>query len=148
MPKVSELYPSKSEWLKCDDIPDDGITVTIDSYEVKDFNNDGKRDRKPVLYFKEDVKALVLNKTNAGTITQIVGNDELDEWIGHKITLVPRQVEFSGKQVWAIRVQLPRRTANRAATAAQAPARGRAAAATLDEAAPLAQPVTEDDVPF
>lgn len=145
MPKVTELYPNKSEWLKSDDIPDEGLSVTIDSYEVKDFNNDGKRDRKPVLYFREDVKALVLNKTNAGTITTIVGSDELDEWIGHKITLVAREVEFSGKQVWAIRVSLPRRTANRAATAAQAPpSRGQAAAAELDAAAP----VTEDDIPF
>jgi hypothetical protein len=144
MPKVTDLYPSKSEWLKCEDVPDEGLVVTIDSYDVKDFNNDGKHDRKPVLYFKEDIKALVLNKTNAGTITTIVGSDELDDWVGHKITLVPRQVEFSGKQVWAIRVLMPRRQANRAATAAQAP-RGRAAAAELDEAMP---PADDMEVPF
>ena len=146
MPKVTDLYPSKSEWLKCEDVPDEGLTATIDSYEIKDFNNDGKRDRKPVLYFREDIKALVLNKTNAGTITTLVGSDELDDWIGHKITMVPREVEFAGKQVWAIRISLPRRTANRAAVAAQAPTRGRAAAAELDAAAPPA--VTEDDIPF
>lgn len=142
MPKVTDLYPNKSEWLKCDDVPDEGLTATIDSYEVKDFNNDGKRDRKPVLYFKEDIKALVLNKTNAGTITTIVGSDELDDWIGHKITMIPREVEFSGKQVWAIRIQSPRRQANRAAVAAQS--RGAKAAKELDQAAP----VTEDDIPF
>lgn len=144
MPNVNDLYPSKSEWLKCDDVPDDGLTVTIDSYEVRDFNNDGKRDRKPVLYFKEDVKALVLNKTNALTITNIVGSGELDDWVGHKITMVPREVEFAGKQVWAIRIQSPRRQTNRAAAAAQAP-RGAKAAKELDEAMPN---VSIEDVPF
>lgn len=153
MPRVDDLYPSKSQWLKSDDVPDEGITVTIDSYEIKDFTNDGKRDRKPVLYFKEDVKALVLIKTNAGTITQIVGSDELDDWIGHKITIVPRQVEFGGKQVWALRILLPRRQ-SQAAVAAQAPPKRATAARALDKAAPLAEdivesvPVSDDDIPF
>ena len=141
--KTSEVFPNTSEWLKVDDIPDEGLTATIDSYDVQDFKNDGKTQRKPVLYFKEDVKALVLNKTNAGSITTIVGSDELDDWIGTKITMVPREVEFAGKQVWAIRIQMPRRQSNRAAAAAQAPSRGRAAAAELDQSAPNA-----DDIPF
>ena len=155
MPRVTDLYPSKSEWLKCEDIPDEGLTATIDSYEVKDFNNDGKRDRKPVLYFKEDIKALVLNKTNAGTITTLVGSDELEDWIGQKITLVPREVEFSGKQVWAIRIQLPRRAANRAAVQAQAPARSRGDARAADELDEALQPpddeigqIDESSIPF
>ena len=155
MPRVTDLYPKTSQWLKSEDIPDEGLTVTIDSYEVKDFNYEGKHERKPVLYFKEDVKPLIVIKTNAGTITQIVGSDELDDWIGRKITLVPREVEYSGKQVWSIRVHLPRRqNASRAATQAQAPARGRGAraAAELDEA--LQPPddeigqIDESSIPF
>ena len=155
MPRVSNLYPKTSQWLKSEDIPDEGLTVTIDSYEVKDFNHEGKRERKPVLYFKEDVKPLIVIKTNAGTITQLIGSDELDDWIGRRITLVPREVEYSGRQVWAIRVQPPRRTATRAAVQAQAPARSRGvrAAAELDEALQpaddeIGSQVDESDIPF
>lgn len=144
--RTSEVFPNTSEWLKVDDIPDEGLTATIDSYSVEEFKNDGKTQRKPVLYFKEDVKALVLNKTNAGSITVIAGSDELDDWIGKKITMVPREVEFAGKQVWAIRIKMPRRQNTQAAVTAQAPSRGRAAAAALDQAAPNA--VDDDTVPF
>jgi hypothetical protein len=144
MPRVEDLYPSKSEWLKTDDVSDEGITATIDSYDIVEFNNEGKKQRKPVLFFKEDVKALVLNKTNAGTITQIVGNSELDSWIGTKITMVVREVEFAGKQTWAIRIQLPRRN-SRSASGTQSPTGRRGGAGGPDAPPP---PIDDDSIPF
>jgi hypothetical protein len=120
--KLGDAFPSK--WLAAADIPDDGLNVTIDSYDVQDVGQGDRKESKPVLYFRErDVKALVLNKTNAKVIERITGSDDLDDWKGHKITLVAREVEFQGDTVWAVRVQLPRRQANRAAVNAQAPAR-------------------------
>ena len=120
--KLSDAFPSK--WLAASDIPDEGLQVTINSYDLQDVGQGDRKEQKPVLHFRErDVKSLVLNKTNARVIEQVIGSDDLDNWIGHKITLIPREVEFQGETVWAIRVQLPRRQANRAAVNAQAPAR-------------------------
>lgn len=118
--KLGDAFPSK--WLAAADIPDEGLSVTIDSYDLQDVGQGDRKENKPVLYFRErDVKALVLNKTNAKVIEQIAGSDDLDNWAGTKITLVAREVEFQGDTVWAVRVQLPRRQANRAAVNAQAP---------------------------
>lgn len=140
--KMTDAFPS--QWLAASDIPDDGLQVTIDGYDVQVIGQE-RKEKKPILHFRErDVKSLILNKTNAKTISQIVGSEEFDDWVGHKITLVPREVEFQGDTVWAIRVQLPRRTANRAAIDAQAPTRGAAAAAEFDRAAPI----DEDSIPF
>lgn len=120
--KLGDAFPSK--WLAASDIPDEGLVVTIHSYEMQDVGQGDRKENKPVLFFKEkDVKALVLNKTNAKVIEKILGSDDLDDWIGHKITLVPREVEFQGETVWAIRVQLPRpvRGAAKAAGRANTP---------------------------
>lgn len=120
--KLGDAFPSK--WLAAADVPDEGLEVTIDSYEMQDVGQGERKENKPVLFFKErNIKALVLNKTNAKVIEKIIGSDDLDDWIGHKITLVPREVEFQGDTVWAVRVQIPRRQANRAAVNSQSPAR-------------------------
>jgi hypothetical protein len=141
--KLGEAFPSK--YLSAADVPDEGLAVTIDSYDLQDVGQGDRKKNKPVLHFRErDVKSLVLNKTNAKVIEQVTGSDDLDNWIGHKITLVPREVEFQGETVWAIRVQLPRRQANRAAVNAQSPVRSGKAGGP--DAPP--PPLTDEDIGF
>lgn len=130
--KLGEAFPSK--YLSAADVPDDGLVVTIKSYDLQDVGQGERKEQKPVLHFREpDVKSLVLNKTNARVIEQVVGSDDLDDWIGKKVTLIPREVEFQGETVWAIRVQLPRRQANRAAVNAQAPTQAPARRGTVGQ---------------
>ena len=90
-------------FLKADDIGTKTPRVTIESVEVKEFD-DGK---KLIIHFEGKDKALVCNKTNASIITEITGSDDTDDWGGKQITLCTRKVEMSGKLVPAIRVILP-----------------------------------------
>ncbi len=55
------------------------------------------------MFFRGKQKRLVLNKTNAKTIAGLYG-DDTEGWIGKRITLVVREVEFEGSIVLAIRV--------------------------------------------
>ena len=55
-------------------------------------------------YFEGKSKALVLNKTNANTITDRLG-PETDGWVGRGLTLYPTEVDFQGRRVAAIRVR-------------------------------------------
>jgi len=89
MPKISDMFPSK--WLKAQDILDNDmteITLTIDNSLKEEIG----QEREPglVLYFKEKIgkheKALILNKTNIGTIVKLYGEDT-DDWEGQPITL-------------------------------------------------------------
>lgn len=62
-------------------------------------------DNKAVLYFQGRTKGLVLNKTNAGTISDVFGS-ETDTWPGQQIILFPSMTDFKGKIVACVRVRV------------------------------------------
>lgn len=99
MPRLSDLYPSR--YLKADDLPEEGIIVTIRSVELEKMT-DGKD--KPVIYFDEIEKGLVCNKTNANTIGKMYG-DDTDQWEDERVTIFPSEVSFQGEMVDCIRVK-------------------------------------------
>ena len=76
---------------------------------------------KPVLFFIEETRGMVLNKTNAGMIAHIYGNST-DAWLGKPIQLHVEPVAFQGKIVDAIRVRVPTAPAAPVAQPVAAPA--------------------------
>lgn len=102
MPKLSDLFPST--YLKADDIPDEGLIVTITGCEMVELGMGADKETKPCLSFKEEKKGLVCNKTNCQTIATLTGSDDTDDWEGHKIKLITMEVAFQGKMGMAIRV--------------------------------------------
>lgn len=100
MPKLNDIFGGN--FLKADDLQGKSVTVTIESVEVKEFD-DGK---KLILRFVGKDKGLVCNRTNASIIEEVTGSSDTDEWEGRKIVLIVKKVEFQGKLVPAIRVSL------------------------------------------
>lgn len=99
---VNEMFPSN--YLKASDIKNEPI-VTISKIERQKMkNNDGEEEVKPVIFFQEYEKGVVLNRTNANTISAMYG-DELDDWIGKRIQLHTPDVEGFGRTAPAIRVK-------------------------------------------
>ena len=96
-----ELFPSP--YLKHDDIGDGDKILTISQFDFEPIGEDNEM--KGCLYFNEVDKKLVLNKTNASTITDIYGK-KLDGWTGKRIALYKTEVPFAGKMVKAIRVRI------------------------------------------
>ena len=66
---------------------------------------DGKKEMCTIVYFKEDLKPLILNRTNAKTITKLYGTGYIDEWVGKRITMVVKNVRAFGEVVEAIRIK-------------------------------------------
>lgn len=102
MPKLSEVF--KSDYLKADDIPEEGIVLTITGCEIVELGQGKDKESKPVLTFKELEKGLVCNKTNCNTIHKLTGSDDTDDWVGNKIRLITLEVDFQGTMTNAIRV--------------------------------------------
>ena len=102
--KLTELYPSK--YLKAEDF-EEGQTmlVTMDHIEVEPLGK--KQEDKPVLYLRQNIKPLVLNKTNARKMADVVGSLETDDWAGSRVQLYATDVEFQGETVEAIRCKAP-----------------------------------------
>ena len=103
--KVSELFPSK--YLCPADLQGHAIRVTISAVErVKMKDPQTKQDNlKAVLHFEGKQKGLVLNKTNAFAIADILGDDETDNWVGGQITLYTTQITIGGKKKDCIRIR-------------------------------------------
>jgi hypothetical protein len=100
---VDDAYPSK--YLKASDLPEEGtITFTIERIEIEEIGRE--KQVKPVVYFEEDNRGLVANKTNCNTIAKVTGSRVFDQWIGKRINLYRAEVDFQGEQVESIRVSL------------------------------------------
>ncbi len=103
---VNDAFPSR--YLKAADLGDAQPVLTIRDVKMEDVGKGAQKDRKPVVYFLDKEKGLVLNKTNASMIQKIVGSPDTDNWVGEKIKLKAVEVEFQGDVVNAIRVAPPK----------------------------------------
>jgi len=97
---VTELFTSK--YLKAADATP-AITVTVQrvSWE-KMKDQDGNEENKPVIWFVEQEKGMVLNRTNAGTLTALFGSD-VNKWIGQRAILGTEMVTAFGATKPALR---------------------------------------------
>ena len=104
--KTNDVFPSK--YLKAEDeLFDNGeVTATIKSVvkETLTSRDSNKEEAKPVMYFVELDKGLILNKTNWGACVKMYG-DESDNWVGDKVTLITVDVDAFGDVVSAIRIK-------------------------------------------
>jgi hypothetical protein len=100
MVTMADAFPSK--WLKGTDIGDTQPTWTISAYTQEEMPGGEK---KWVLFFEEEQKGLVLNRTNADVCAKQWG-DDFDDWIGQKIGLFTMPVQFNGKVTDSIRLRV------------------------------------------
>ena len=87
---------------------DDGKDMIVQVKDLKQEmipNQTGGREEKLVMYFENDVKPLILNKTNMKAIEKATGTAYLDEWVGKKLQLFVTAVSAFGEMTLAVRVR-------------------------------------------
>ena len=99
---MNDLFPTN--YLKAADFEDGDAILTIAGLEQQTLGQGRDAAEKWIVYFREVDKGLVLNKTNAGTIAKLYG-DDTDDWIGKKVTLYSTEVQFQSEMVEAIRIR-------------------------------------------
>jgi hypothetical protein len=96
----------QSKYLRADDLERDTKfrikDVTDGTFEQKD----GKSEKKLILWFTNDKRGLVLNKTNNRTIRAAYGNDTAG-WINKIIIVFQTMTDVRGKMTRALRVRIP-----------------------------------------
>jgi hypothetical protein len=100
--KRSERFPSR--FVQASDLKPEGVVVVLDRVEMEDVGQGKDKKTKPVLYFRNASKSMVLNTTNDATITELFGDDDCD-WRGQRIVLFPTTTTFGNKTVDCIRVR-------------------------------------------
>ena len=126
---VDQAFPSR--FLKASDLQGTEPVVTIARVELEAIGRD--KDHKLVAYFEGKAKGLILNKTNAKRIAELVGSPETEDWIGQSIRLFATTAEFAGETFETVRVK-----------AAGAPR----AAAPAPPSKPLGVITDASDIPF
>jgi len=141
---MNDMFPSK--WLAAADLHDTDQTLTVSEVGQEVVGQGDDAETKWVVYFTEVSKGLVLNKTNATSLSLCLGL-QTEDWIGQRAVLYPTQVQFNSKMVDAIRVSEKKtRNANNPQAAA-APARPKPQPARPKQPTP-ADEDDEDSVPF
>ena len=101
--KMSDMFPSK--YLRAADIPAGReVPFSIESVEMVPI--EGEDELKPCLYFRNQKKGLVLNKTNGLTLAAAYGDDS-EAWPGRVVAVYATTTQFGGKLVPCVRLRIP-----------------------------------------
>lgn len=101
-----QLVPSKSKYLTKDDVGEDGLILTIKGFRMETLESDDGNEDKMVLHFVEDVKPMVVNRTNAQLIGVATGVKVAGEAKGKQIVVYnDPTVSFGGKITGGLRIK-------------------------------------------
>ena len=102
-----QLVPSESKYLRKDDVPEDGVDLTVKGFKRETLKGDAGDEEKTILYFAEEGYApMVLNKTNASRLAIATGVKTAGEARGKKICVYcDPMIEFGGKIVGGLRIK-------------------------------------------
>jgi hypothetical protein len=111
MTRTSEMI--QSNYLKKEDVGEDGTIVTVRSFERVNVAQKGEApDEKWTMQFDEFEKPMVLNSTNIKLAEKALGSDETDDWIGKKLIVYnDPNVSFGKELVGGIRIKAYRKAA-------------------------------------
>lgn len=147
--KASDAFPSR--FMSSADIRATGrdIIDTIESIQMEDLESQDKKDRKPVVYLRNN-KPLILNRTNWDILVGLLGADDCDDWRGAKIQIGVEKVRFGRDMVDGLRIKNARlagQAANKPQPAPQQPPPNEPPPATSAAEFGLGDDIN-DDIPF
>jgi hypothetical protein len=103
MPLLASNYDT-SKFFKASDLESEmKLRVAKVTEEVVGVGAD--QQKKLAVWFTNDQRALLLNKTNLRTLSGAFG-DDCDGWAGKVIVLFPSTVDLRGKMVPSLRVRI------------------------------------------
>jgi len=95
----------QSKYFKAEDLTAEK-KLKIKAVSAEDVGVGKDKERKLVVQFTNDKRALVLNRTNNRTIRGAFGDDTAG-WPGKIIVLFPTQDDYRGRMVPVLRVRIP-----------------------------------------
>lgn len=111
-----QLVKSKSKYLGKEDVGEEGLVLTIKGFRMEVLENDEGDEEKTVVHFIEDVKPMVLNRTNSQLIGVCTGAKTAGEAKGKQIVVYnDPTIAFGGKIVGGLRIKKASAAAARAA---------------------------------
>jgi len=104
---LDELIKSKSDYLKKEDVGEDGVNLTIKGFKKVQVEGDNGEEEKIAMFFaEENYKPLLLNITNKNRLKIATGQDTVEGVKGKVINVYnDPYVEFGGKITGGVRIR-------------------------------------------
>ena len=103
---LDSLVPSQSKYLAKEDAGKEGLNLTIKGFSVERVGHGSDADDRCIMHFAEDVKPMVVNKTNMGRIKHFTGATTTGEARGKKINVYNDEtVEYGGQMIGGLRIR-------------------------------------------
>ena len=104
---LDDLVKSSSEYMKKEDVSEEGVNLTIKEFRKVVVKTDDGEEQKIALYFVEEgYKPLVLNITNKNRLKAATGETTTEGVKGKTICVFNDPfVEFGGKTVGGVRIK-------------------------------------------
>lgn len=101
-----ELVPSQSKYLAKGDVGEDGVILTIKGFRQEVVKGDDGDEDKIVLHFVEDVKPMILNRTNAALLAAATGAAKAGEAKGKQVVVYnDASITFGGRVTGGLRIK-------------------------------------------
>jgi hypothetical protein len=102
-----QLVPSKSDYLKKDDVGEDGVILTIKGFKYETIEGDNGEEQKLAMYFmEEDYKPMVVNRTNAQLLSIATGAANAGDARGKQVVVYnDPTISFGGKVTGGLRIK-------------------------------------------
>ena len=103
--KVSDMFPRR--WLSGEDLQGKAWRLRIKDVGKEEMrpNPGAPPVEKFVVYFDGAQKGVILNRTLAYEIAQVLGTEDTGEWTGKEITIYPQPMTVAGKHRVGIRAR-------------------------------------------
>lgn len=91
------------KYLKGEHLKGRKVTATIAEITIEETHAGGKMEEKPVAYFRESKKGLILSPTNQRTLRALFG-DDVTACIGKKVQLEAIAMRVAGRDTLPVRI--------------------------------------------
>ena len=115
MPNIDSMIPTKSNFLKKEDVGEEGVDLIIKGFDYQEVGQGEEKENKLVVtWTNPNYKRMVVNKENGSRLKMSLKTDDTDQMIGRAVNVYADPfVAFGGKTVGGLRIRAARSITNK-----------------------------------
>jgi len=105
--QLNEIFPKR--YASAEELQGKEVTLTIARVVPEKMRVGPKAPevQKFVVYFREARKGVVMGKSLAYQLAEVLGSEETNDWPGKVVTLAPVQMDVAGRKVLTFQARRP-----------------------------------------
>lgn len=107
MPRIDDMIPSKTNFMRKEDVGDAGKDLAISHFDYQEVGQGEDKETKLVVHWTDkNYKPMVVNKENGSRLKMALKTDDSEQMIGRVVNVYSDPyVAFGGKTVGGLRIR-------------------------------------------